>query len=103
MLHKRSQKKQVSLPRSAATKKANISKAGREMKVEEDDQIKGEEHFNDKQAAVLPSSTEEQALFENTCRLSHEKREDSDGLPRKESGAAAHVFVGIFESGHDTE
>lgn len=32
-----------------------------------------------------------------------EKVIDSGGLPRKESGSAAHVCVGIFARLHDTE
>lgn len=61
---KRSRKKQVWVPKSTATKIVNTSKAGNEEKVENVDHPKGELHFDDKHATLLPSGIKKQAPFD---------------------------------------
>lgn len=72
-LPKRSQKEQVLVPRSTVMKRANTSKPGMPERDEEEVQTEDEENFDEKQAAVLPSMFNEQALFEKNV-LSNQLR-----------------------------
>lgn len=56
---KRSWMEQNSEPRSTAKKMAIFSKVENEGRNQEDDHKNGEDHFEDKQAAVSPSKTRE--------------------------------------------
>lgn len=54
------------LPISTAAQNANTSKPRKVEKHEEDDQAKGERHFDDKQTAMLPSRNRKPAPLDKT-------------------------------------
>lgn len=64
VLREGSQNDQVLIKSSTAKEKENNSKHKNEEKDEKEDQSKGEEHFNDKQDAVLPDLTKKQAWLD---------------------------------------
>lgn len=68
--------KQFLVPGSTARKKARISKRKNDEKDRKDEHPKWEKYSNDKEAAEIPSETEEQALL-------HEKLL-SDCMEKKE-------------------
>lgn len=64
MLAKRTGKKQVLVPKCAATEKANTSAPGNEQKDEEGDQPKGEREFDHEKAPELSSETKKQVSID---------------------------------------
>lgn len=65
MLAKRSKMEKGLMQRTTATKRTNSSTAENKEKDAEEDHPKGEEQFDDKQGAMLPRETKEQAQFDD--------------------------------------
>lgn len=61
---KRSQKKELLVPRSKETENANTLNVGNKETDEEDDQARGEKHIDVQQATVFPGVTRDQAPFD---------------------------------------
>lgn len=53
------------LLRSTSAEKASRPKPGNEKKDEDENDSKGANHFHDSEAAVLPSATKYQALYDD--------------------------------------
>lgn len=64
LLPRHSRKEQLSVPKHTAMKNSNTSKRGNQEKDEEEHQPKGEETFDDRQDAVLPSCFKGQPPFD---------------------------------------